>query len=101
MQLEMAHTSCPLCKRPLSMSPAGLAPDTRLCDQCRTIVQTAFPGAGSRVAASATAVQNNGAIALVQQGAPALDRPQVDPPAFIEDGASVVESFEQDAQSPM
>lgn len=101
MQFEMARSSCPLCRRPLSASPTGLAPGTRLCEQCRSIVQKAFPMPNSRVAASAAAAQDGGACAIVQQVAPVLDRPLLDLPVFTEDGSSVVESFEQEAQSPM
>ncbi|MEK6288516.1 MAG: SPOR domain-containing protein [Acidobacteriota bacterium] len=99
MQFEMAHPSCPLCKRPLSAGPVGLAPDTRLCDQCQTIVQTAFSGTHSRIAPQGRPVQNNGASALVQQGASALDCPQIDSSVFVEDRLGVVESFDQEAES--
>ncbi|MEK6321606.1 MAG: SPOR domain-containing protein [Acidobacteriota bacterium] len=85
----------------MPVSLAGLASESRLCDQCRTIVQEAFPGPGSRVSASAAAVQNNGVMALVHQGAPVLDRTQADSPAFDEDGSSVVESLEKESQFPM
>src|ERR1700730_6195068 len=45
MQVEMAHPICPLCKRELS---AGTL-DTRLCEQCQTLIQTASRSADSSV----------------------------------------------------
>ena len=98
MQFEMSQSSCPLCRRTLSASVAGLAPGSRLCDQCRSIVQEAFPGPASRVLVSPAAPPNNGAMALVQQGAPVLDLPPIDSSEFIEDGSSV-DSFEEETES--
>lgn len=97
MQFEMSQSSCPLCKRTLPASVAGLAPGSRLCDQCRSIVQEAFPGPASRVSVSTAAPQNHGPMALVQQGAPVLDLPPIDSSQFIEDTSSV-DSFEQQAE---
>lgn len=97
MQFEMSQSSCPLCKRTLSASVAGLAPGSRLCDQCRNIVQEAFPAPASRVLVSTAAAQNNGAIALVHQGAPVLDLPPIDSSEFME-GDSSVHSFEKEAE---
>src|ERR1700686_4808187 len=54
MQVEMAHPICPLCKRELS---AGTL-DTRLCEQCQSLIQTASRSADpSAVSASAVANQ--------------------------------------------
>lgn len=98
MQFEMAHASCPLCKRSLPANAFALAPDTRLCEQCRTIVQTAFSGANSRIAPPAGTVQNNVTNALGHQGVSALDCPQIYLPVFVEDRLRVTGSFEQEAE---
>jgi hypothetical protein len=101
MHFEMAHPSCPLCKRRLPASSAGHTLDTRLCEQCQTMVLTAFRGRDSMVAASAVVVPYSGAIAQVQRDASALDQPPVGAPAFFEDIATVAPGFEQEAQHPM
>jgi cell division septation protein DedD len=44
MGFEPAPLSCPLCKRRLPERTVGQAPGTRLCEQCQTIVITAFRG---------------------------------------------------------
>ena len=95
----MAHQCCPLCKRQLPASSAGHTLDTRLCEQCQTMVLTAFRGADSMVAASAVVV--GGAIVQVQSEASVLDQPPVGAPAFFEDIATVAPGFEQEAQHPM
>src|SRR6266568_3012912 len=42
MSGELSHQSCPLCRR--SSGPSSAAPMTKLCEQCRTLVATAFGG---------------------------------------------------------
>src|SRR3989442_3923374 len=42
MSGELAHQSCPLCRR--SSGPSSAAPMTKLCGQCRTLVATALGG---------------------------------------------------------
>jgi cell division protein FtsN len=97
----MAHQCCPLCKRQLPASSAGHTLDTRLCEQCQTMVLTAFRGADSMVAASAVVVPQGGAIVQVQSEASVLDRPPVGAPTFFEDIATVAPGFEQEVQHPM
>src|SRR6266513_2072150 len=96
MQFEISQSFCPLCRRTSPASGAGLAPGSRLCDQCRNIVQEAFPGPASRVLVSTPASQNNGAMARAHQGAAMLDLSPIDSSEFIEDDSGV-DSFEQDA----
>ena len=96
MQIEMSQSSCPLCRRSLPASVVGFAPGSRLCDQCRSIVQEAFPGAASRLSVSTSAPQTRGRMSLVDQGAAALDLPPIDSSEFIEHGSS--DSFEQEAE---
>jgi cell division protein FtsN len=42
MSGELSHQSCPLCRR--SSGPSSAAPMTKLCEQCRTLVGSAFGG---------------------------------------------------------
>lgn len=44
MGFEPAALSCPLCKRRLPERTVGQAPGTRLCEQCQSMVLTAFRG---------------------------------------------------------
>jgi cell division septation protein DedD len=97
----MAHQCCPLCKRQLPASSAGNTLDTRLCEQCQTMVLTAFRGADSMVAASAVVVPQGVAIVQGQREASVVDQPQVGAPTFFEDIATVAPGFEQEAQHSM
>src|SRR6185503_16702002 len=95
MQFETSQSSCPLCKRILPASGADCVPGSRLCDQCRNIVQEVFPGPPSRPSIS-MAAHGNGPMALVQQGAPVPDLTPIDL-SFIEDDSSF-DSFEEEAE---
>src|SRR5215470_11951434 len=44
MSFQPAHLCCPLCKRPMPERAVGQAPGTRLCEQCQSMVLTAFRG---------------------------------------------------------
>lgn len=97
----MAHQCCPLCKGQLPASSAGRTLDTRLCEQCQTMVLAAFHGADSIVAASAVVVPQGAATVQVQREASVLDQPPVGATTFFEDIATVAPGFEQEAQRPM
>lgn len=96
MQFEMSQ-SCPLCRRTLPASVVELAPGSRLCGECRSIVQEAFPVAASRLSVPTAIHQNQGSMAVAHQGAPVLDLPPIDTSEFIEDGSSI-DSFDQEAE---
>jgi len=94
----MAHQCCPLCKGQLPANSAGHTLDTRLCEQCQTMVLSAFRGADLMVAASAEVVQQSGPIAQVQSDA--TDQAPDGARPLFEDIATVA-GFEQEAQHPM
>src|SRR6266404_6276398 len=97
----MAHQCCPLCRRQWPTSSAGHTLDTRLCEQCQTIVLAAFRGADPIYAASADGVPQGAAVVQVHREASVLDQPQVAAPTFFEDIATVAPRFEQEVQHPM
>ena len=97
----MAHECCPLCRRQLPTSSAGHTLDTRLCEQCQTIVLAAFRGVDPIIAASAEVVPQGEAIVQGHREASILDQPSVGAPTFVEDIATVAPRFEQEAQHPM
>ena len=97
----MALQCCPLCMRQLPTSSAGHTLDTRLCEECQTIVLVAFRGADPIVAASADGVPQGAAVVQVHAVASVLDQPHVAAPTFLEDIATVAPRFEQEAQHPM
>jgi cell division septation protein DedD len=101
MQFEMAHPSCPLCKRKLPANSPEHTLSTRLCEQCQTMVLTAFRGADSMVAASAAVVPQRCAPAQVQHDAPALDHTMVGTPALFEGNPTDAPAFEHESQSPI
>lgn len=101
MQFEMAHPSCPLCKQQLSANSLEHTLSTRLCEQCQTMVLTAFRGADSMVAASAAVVPRRCAPAQVQRDAPALDYTMVGAPALFEGNPKDAPAFEHESQSPI
>lgn len=94
MQCEMAHPSCPLCKRQLSGNSLEHTLSTRLCEQCQTMVVTAFRGADSIPAASSVVVSQNGGPPHIQRE----DHTRVASPAFFE-GAPTDGPFESELQS--
>jgi cell division septation protein DedD len=96
----MALQCCPLCRRQLPTSSADHTLDTRLCEQCQTIVLAAFRGADPIVAASGEVVPQGDAIVQVHREASVLDQPPVGAPTFVEDIATVAPRFEQEAQHP-
>ena len=58
MHLEVSNKYCPLCKR---LVAAGDHPDsTRLCEQCRSLIHTILPGAGSNSFLAADQAQATG-----------------------------------------
>lgn len=101
MQFEMAHPTCPLCKRQLPANSPEHTLSTRLCEQCQTMVLTAFRGADSMVEASAAVVPQSGAPAQVQRDAPALDQTMVGTRAWFEWNPTDAPAFEHESQSPI
>lgn len=99
MQSEMTQTSCPLCRRRLPASEAGQAPGTRLCEQCQSLVQTAFPGALSRSGTSAANPETVKVIPQVQPCVTELGDRQLDPPLPSEDVTVTADPAEQDMPS--
>src|SRR5438309_1244253 len=65
MQVEMAHLICPLCKRELSVGTL----DTRLCEQCQTLIQTASRSAESSVVSASAATNQHRVKAQTQHDA--------------------------------
>lgn len=100
MQFAISNSTCPLCRSPLSDNLAGLGPGTRLCDQCRTIVQEAFPGSARRLSGSAVVVEANGAMTAIPQDDPVSDLRFPEPQESFEDVSSY-ESFEYESQFPI
>jgi len=100
MQFETAHPSCPLCKRQLPANSPEHTLSTRLCEQCQTMVLTAFRGADSMVGASAAVVPQSGAPAQVQRDAPALEQTLVGASALFE-GYPNDAPFDHDSRSPI
>ncbi len=101
MQFEMAHPSCPLCKRQFPANLPEHTQSTRLCEQCQTMVLTAFRGADPTVAASAAGVPQRAAPALVQRDAPALDHALVGAPVSFEGNPTDAPAFEHEFPSPV
>lgn len=88
MQFEMPQPTCPLCKRQLPANAPEHTLSTRLCEQCQTMVLTAFRGADALqcgiTAAEAATIES----AQVQRDAPALDHTMVVPSALFEADSS-------------
>jgi cell division septation protein DedD len=101
MQFETAHPSCSLCKRQLPANSPEHTLSTRLCEQCQTMVLTAFRGSDSMVAASAAVVPQTGAPAHVQPDAPALDHTMVGAAALLEGSRTDAPALEYESQSPI
>lgn len=101
MQFKMAHPSCPLCKRQLPRNSPERTLNTRLCEQCQTMVLTAFRGADSIVADSEAVVPQSDAPAHFQPEAEALGHAMVGAPAVFEVNPEDVPAFEYDSQSPI
>ena len=95
----MAHPTCPLCKLQSSASTAAHTLDTRLCEQCQTMVLMALRGANSMIGTSAAGIRNNGAIAQVERESP--DDHAAGGSEFFEDTATSVQAFEEEAEPPM
>ena len=86
----MAHPICPLCKRELS---AGTL-DTRLCEQCQTLIQTASRSADSSVV-SASAANQQRVVAHAQYDA-LPDNLPLELPELFEDSSVAGDNFEPD-----
>jgi cell division septation protein DedD len=86
----MAHPICPLCKRELS---AGTL-DTRLCEQCQTLIQTASRSADSSVV-SASAANQQRVVAHAQHDALSDNLP-LELPELFEDSSVAGDNFEPD-----
>ena len=97
----MALQCCPLCRRQLPTISAGETLDTRLCEECQTMVLVAFRGADPIVAASADGVPPGAAIVQGHREASVFDQPHVAVPTFLEQIATVAPRFEQEAQHTM
>src|SRR5712692_2209345 len=91
MQVEMAHPICPLCKRELS---AGTL-DTRLCEQCQTLIQTASRSADSSVVAASAAANQQRVVAHAQHDALPENLP-LELPELLEDSSVASDNFEPD-----
>ena len=98
MQLEMARLTCPLCKRQLPANSPEHVLSTRLCDQCQTMVLTAFRGPNSILAASTAVVPQNRLSARVQHDVPAPDYAMVGAPVLF-CGNQADAAFEHESQS--
>jgi cell division septation protein DedD len=91
MQVEMAHPICPLCKRELS---AGTL-DTRLCEQCQSLIQTASRSADPS-AVSASAVANQQRVVAHAQHDALPDNLPLDLSELFEDDSVAGGNFEPD-----
>lgn len=92
MQFQMAHLTCPLCKRLLPANSSGQRLGTRLCAPCQTMALMALRGANATTAPSAAVVPYSTAPESVEHhvsvfddgavGAFALSEAAADSPAF-------------------
>jgi cell division septation protein DedD len=98
MQLETGHPICSLCKREMTGFSFEGGPGTKLCEQCRGLIQTALHRTEPRAVAVSAGVQPGGAATSYLQSA------QSDPsavvraessPGFFEDFSAYSDTGEQ------
>ena len=99
MQLETGHPICSLCKRELTGLSFEGGPGTKLCEQCRGLIQTALHRTEPRAVAASAGVQSGGAATSypqsVQSDASAVVRAETSSPGFFDDLSAYSDTGEQ------
>ncbi|HVG18623.1 MAG TPA: SPOR domain-containing protein [Blastocatellia bacterium] len=90
MHLETTNKICALCKRLVATN--GHAVPARLCEECRSLIQTILPNAGS---GPASAVEQARGVALPQFAAAGIAQPALAGPASLEEDLDDVEITSQ------
>lgn len=99
MNLETGHPICSLCRRELSDLSFEREPETKLCDVCRGLIQTALRGTQAQAAAASAGAQQSAVVAYAESGASPVAGPlgsvEAESPAYFDGLPNLAGTSEQ------